>query len=116
MHIIHLDSLDDFAVFVNLGNPAEFTILELAEKVIELTGSKSKIVFKPLPSDDPKQRQPDITQAKENLNWQPSVPLEEGLKRTVNYFEELLKNEPPRRRDGGVSRKTLHARSNLKQF
>ena len=75
---------------VNLGNPSEFTILELAEKVIELTESKSKIVFKPLPLDDPEQRQPDITMAKEKLGWEQSVKLEEGLKKTITYFEDLL--------------------------
>ena len=82
-----MDSPDDFTGPVNLGNPAEFSILQLAEKVIELTGSKSKIVFKPLPPDDPAQRQPDITLAKEKLNWQLIVPLENGLKKTVKYFK-----------------------------
>lgn len=76
---------------VNLGNPGEFSILELAEKVIELTGSSSKIVFKSLPSDDPKQRQPDIRVAIERLEWEPEIPLEEGLKHTIAYFETLLK-------------------------
>eukprot|EP00923_Selenidium_pygospionis_P035928 GHVN01063009.1.p1 GENE.GHVN01063009.1~~GHVN01063009.1.p1 ORF type:complete len:313 (-),score=-6.79 GHVN01063009.1:101-1039(-) len=72
---------------VNIGNPVEFTMLELAEKVIELTGSGSKLVFQDLPSDDPKQRQPDITLAKEKLNgWEPKVQLEEGLSRTIEYF------------------------------
>ena len=75
---------------VNLGNPGEFTILELAEKVINLTETKAKIVFKPLPQDDPKQRQPDIEIAKSKLNWEPTVPLEEGLKETIAYFKELL--------------------------
>lgn len=82
-----MDSPDDFTGPVNLGNPAEFSILQLAEKVIELTGSKSKIVFKPLPPDDPAQRQPDITLAKEKLNWQLTVPLEDGLKKTIEYFK-----------------------------
>jgi UDP-glucuronate decarboxylase len=82
-----MDSPDDFTGPVNLGNPAEFSILQLAEKVIELTGSKSKIVFKPLPPDDPAQRQPDITLAKEKLNWQLIIPLENGLKKTVEYFK-----------------------------
>ena len=77
---------------INLGNPDEFTILELSEKVIELTESKSKIVFKPLPLDDPEQRQPDITLAKKKLGWEPCVKLEEGLKKTITYFENLLKN------------------------
>ena len=75
---------------INLGNPGEFTMLELAEKVIQLTGSKSKLVFMPLPTDDPKQRQPDITLAKENLGWQPKVNLEDGLKETISYFKKLL--------------------------
>nr|WP_246499419.1 UDP-glucuronic acid decarboxylase family protein [Azospirillum soli] len=75
---------------INLGNPGEFTILELAEAVIRLTGSRSRIVHKPLPQDDPKQRQPDITRAKTMLNWEPTIPLEEGLKRTVAYFEMQL--------------------------
>ena len=75
---------------INLGNPGEFTMLELAEKVIQLTGSKSKLVFMPLPTDDPKQRQPDITLAKENLGWQPKVNLEDGLKETIAYFKKLL--------------------------
>ena len=75
---------------VNLGNPGEFTMLELAEKVIKLTETKAKIVFKPLPQDDPKQRQPDIEIAKSKLNWEPTVPLEEGLKETIAYFKELL--------------------------
>ena len=75
---------------VNLGNPGEFTMLELAEKVIKLTETKAKIVFKPLPQDDPKQRQPDIEIAKSKLNWEPTVPLEEGLKETIAYYKELL--------------------------
>ncbi len=82
---------DDFTGPVNIGNPGEFTILELAEKVIKLTGSKSKIVFLPLPSDDPKQRQPDITLARKVLNWEPKVPLEEGLKLTIDYFRKIIK-------------------------
>lgn len=85
-----MDSADDFTGPVNLGNPKEFSILELAEMVIKLTNSKSKIVFKPLPSDDPMQRQPDITLAKEKLSWEPSVPLEAGLKNTIKYFKNLL--------------------------
>ncbi|MCK5676266.1 MAG: GDP-mannose 4,6-dehydratase, partial [Verrucomicrobia bacterium] len=75
---------------VNLGNPGEFTMIELAENVIELTGSKSKLVFEPLPADDPKQRKPDITLAKEKLGWEPIVPLREGLKKTIAYFDGLL--------------------------
>ncbi len=84
---------DDFLGPVNVGNPGEFTILELAEKVIDLTGSKSKIIFQPLPKDDPMQRKPDITLAKEKLNWEPVVKLEEGLTKTIAYFDNLLKEE-----------------------
>jgi UDP-glucuronate decarboxylase len=80
----------DFTGPVNIGNPGEFTMLELAETIIRLTGTKSKIVFKPLPQDDPRQRKPDITLAKEKLQWQPTIPLEEGLRRTIAYFKELL--------------------------
>ncbi len=79
---------DDFIGPVNTGNPGEFTMLELAEKVIELTNSRSKIVYRPLPSDDPRQRKPDIALAKEKLYWEPTIRLEEGLKRTIAYFEE----------------------------
>ena len=75
---------------VNIGNPGEFTILELAEKVIKMTGSSSKVVYEPLPSDDPKQRQPDIARAKEVLGWEPKVSLDEGLKPTIEYFDKLL--------------------------
>ena len=81
---------DDVTGPVNVGNPGEFTIRELAEKVIELTGSKSKLVFKPLPQDDPRQRKPDITLAKKLLNWEPKIPLAEGLKKTIEYFDKLL--------------------------
>ncbi len=82
---------DDFTGPVNIGNPGEFTILELAEKVIDMTGSKSKIVYQPLPSDDPMQRKPDITLAKNKLGWEPKIPLEEGLKKTIAYFEDLIR-------------------------
>ena len=82
---------DDVTGPINLGNPGEFTMLELAENVIELTASKSKLVFEPLPADDPKQRQPDITAAKEKLGWEPTVPLREGLVKTIEYFDGLLK-------------------------
>jgi UDP-glucuronate decarboxylase len=75
---------------VNLGNPHEFTIIDLARKVVELTGSSSKIVHRELPHDDPKQRQPDIAKAKELLGWAPAIPLGEGLKRTITYFDRLL--------------------------
>jgi UDP-glucuronate decarboxylase len=76
---------------VNLGNPCEFTMLQLAEKVIDVTGSKSKLVFKDLPQDDPKQRKPDISFAKKVLDWEPKISLEEGLKKTAPYFDNLLK-------------------------
>ena len=80
---------DDFIGPVNTGNPGEFTMLELAEKVIELTHSKSKIVYCPLPGDDPKQRKPDITLAKEKLSgWEPKIRLDEGLRKTIEYFTE----------------------------
>jgi UDP-glucuronate decarboxylase len=76
---------------VNLGNPVEFKILELAEMIIKHTGSKSRIIYKPLPSDDPMQRKPDITLAKKQLDWEPKIKLEEGLKKTISYFDQLLK-------------------------
>jgi UDP-glucuronate decarboxylase len=76
---------------INLGNPGEFTIMELADKVIALTGSRSKIRKLPLPADDPTQRRPDITLAKQHLNWQPSINLETGLQRTIEYFDALLR-------------------------
>jgi len=81
---------------INIGNPNEFTVRELAEKVIALIGSSSQIVQEPLPQDDPKQRQPDITKAKEVLGWQPSIELEQGLVKTVDYFRRFVC--PPRRR------------------
>jgi UDP-glucuronate decarboxylase len=82
---------DDFTGPVNLGNPVEFTIRMLAEEVIGLTGSKSKIVFKPLPSDDPMQRCPDISLARKQLGWEPTVKLRDGLVKTVPYFDNLLR-------------------------
>ena len=85
-----MNTSDDVTGPINLGKPGEFTILELAEKVIELSNSKSEIVFKKLPVDDPKQRRPDITQARKILEWEPEIELEEGLKRTIDYFDELL--------------------------
>jgi UDP-glucuronate decarboxylase len=75
---------------INLGNPGEFTMLELAEKVIAQTGSKSKLVFEPLPQDDPKQRQPDIAKAKRELDWEPKVSLDEGLEKTIAYFRTVV--------------------------
>ncbi len=84
-------SSDDFTGPVNTGNPGEFTIKELAEKVIDLTGSSSTLVYEPLPSDDPIQRKPDISLAKEKLGWDPGIQLTEGLQKTIPYFENLLK-------------------------
>jgi UDP-glucuronate decarboxylase len=86
-----MDTPDNFLGPVNLGNPVEFTIKSLAEKVIQMTNSKSKIVYLPLPIDDPKQRRPDISLAKKELNWQPSISLEEGLGKTIEYFRTVLK-------------------------
>jgi UDP-glucuronate decarboxylase len=81
---------EDITGPINVGNPAEFTMVELAQKVIRLTGSKSKLVFHPLPADDPKQRQPDITVAKKVLGWTPTLSLEEGLEKTVAYFQAIV--------------------------
>jgi len=86
-----MNSPDDFTGPINLGNPSEFTILELAEKIISMTGSNSKIVFKPLPEDDPLQRKPDITLAKNRLKWEPKTTLEDGLSKTINYFKRIIK-------------------------
>ncbi len=82
---------DDVTGPINIGNPVEFTMIDLAENVIELTGSKSKFIFEPLPADDPKQRKPDISLAKDKLGWEPTVPLREGLVKTISYFDELLR-------------------------
>ena len=90
--------MSDYSYPVNLGNPNEITILEFAEEIIKLTRTSQKIIFKPLPSDDPLQRQPDITKAKEILGWEPKISRSEGMRRTFEFFkslspEELLKNE-----------------------
>jgi UDP-glucuronate decarboxylase len=85
-----MNTPDDFTGPVNLGNPSEFTILELAEKIIKLTKTHSRIVYKPLPEDDPQQRQPDINLAKKTLKWKPKVILDDGLKDTIAYFKKLL--------------------------
>ncbi|HUW39945.1 MAG TPA: UDP-glucuronic acid decarboxylase family protein [Rectinemataceae bacterium] len=85
-----MDSPEGFTGPVNIGNPGEFTMLELAELVIKLSGARSRIVHRPLPQDDPRQRRPDIGLAKEKLGWEPKVPLDEGLRRTIAYFKELL--------------------------
>jgi len=87
---VRLMNTDDFTGPVNLGNPKEFTILELATKVIAMTGSSSKITFHPLPQDDPTQRQPDIGLARKTFGWEPTVELDEGLKKTIAYFSDLL--------------------------
>jgi UDP-glucuronate decarboxylase len=81
---------DEFVGPVNIGNPGEFTILELAEKVIEFVGGSNKIVNKPLPMDDPTRRRPDISLAKEKLGWEPKIALDEGLRRTIEFFDDLL--------------------------
>ena len=91
--MIRMMNTENFTGPVNLGNPYEFTILDLAQKLIRLTGTKSKIIFEPLPPDDPRQRQPNISLAKEKLGWEPRVPLEEGLRKTVDYFKQLLNSE-----------------------
>jgi len=88
-----MDSPDELTGPVNLGNPGEFSIKELAEKIIDLTGSSSKLVYRELPFDDPKRRKPDITMARKELNWEPMVGLEDGLKKTISYFESLLRGK-----------------------
>jgi len=88
--ILLMNTPDSITGPVNLGNPVEFTIMELAEKIMTLTGSKSEIFFRPLPENDPLQRKPDITMAMRELNWKPRVQLEEGLKKTIGYFDKLL--------------------------
>ncbi|EKD39711.1 MAG: hypothetical protein ACD_75C00313G0003 [uncultured bacterium] len=88
--VLLMNSPDDLVGPVNVGNPKEFTILELAEKVIAMVGTNSQIIFKPLPMDDPRQRQPDITLAREKLGWTPTVTLEEGLKPTIEYFSKTI--------------------------
>ena len=75
---------------VNMGNPGEFTMLELAEKIIKFTGSNSTLIYKELPQDDPQQRRPDVSEAKRLLDWEPTFDLDEGLKRTIRYFEDVL--------------------------
>ncbi len=85
-----METPENFIGPVNIGNPGEFTIRELAEKIIKLTGSKSKIIHLPLPDDDPTQRQPDISLAREKLNWRPTVKLEDGLVKTIKYFEKII--------------------------
>jgi UDP-glucuronate decarboxylase len=86
-----MNSSSDINGPINLGNNLEFTMIELAEKVLNLTNSKSKLIFKPLPLDDPRQRQPDLTKAKKELDWEPSVSLDDGLKETINYFKKIVR-------------------------
>jgi UDP-glucuronate decarboxylase len=85
-----MNSGEDFTGPVNIGNPNEFTMLELAEKVIRFTGSKSRIIHMPLPADDPAQRQPDISLAKRELGWEPKIMLDEGLAKTIEYFKSVI--------------------------
>ena len=85
-----METRDEITGPINLGNPYEFTMLELAEKIVAITGSRSKLEFRPLPTDDPKQRKPDISRAKTLLEWTPKIELDEGLKKTVTYFEGLI--------------------------
>ena len=98
-----IETPDDVTGPVNLGNPIEFTIRQLAESVIDLTGSSSKIVFRPLPEDDPRQRCPDVSLAKELLGWAPRVQLRDGLMKTIAHFEQLLKS------DSKADRLPIHA-------
>jgi UDP-glucuronate decarboxylase len=88
--ILLMNSREDFIGPINIGNPNEFTMLELAEKVIRLTGTKSKIIYLPLPADDPAQRQPNIGLAKAELDWEPRINLEEGLVKTIDYFRSII--------------------------
>jgi UDP-glucuronate decarboxylase len=85
-----MNSREGFTGPVNIGNPGEFTMLELAQKVIEQTGSNSKIVYRPLPADDPTQRRPVIDLAKKELDWEPKIPLDEGLAKTIEYFKTII--------------------------
>jgi UDP-glucuronate decarboxylase len=89
---------------INIGNPREFTIRELAELIIEMTGAKSKLRFEPLPSDDPRHRQPDISMGRSILKWEPKIELREGLTKTIAYFDNILRKEDLHRREGVDSR------------
>ena len=99
---------DDLTGPINLGNPVEISILELAEKILALTGSGSKIIFHPLPSDDPVQRQPDITLARERLGWSLKVSLEEGLVKTIAYFQGLSAPDASLRRNACETGSRVH--------
>ena len=103
-----MDTADDVTGPVNLGNPVEFTMLELAQRVMALTGSRSEIVFRPLPQDDPRQRQPDIARARALLDWEPTVPLADGLERTVAYFREELARAAAREAAVAAARTRAH--------
>ncbi|EGV15819.1 NAD-dependent epimerase/dehydratase family protein, partial [Thiocapsa marina] len=89
-----MNSPDDLTGPVNLGNPGEFTMIQLAQTILELTGSRSQLVHEALPRDDPKQRRPDIALANQHLGWEPKIQLREGLKATIAYFADLLKRKP----------------------
>jgi len=91
-----VNSPDDLAGPVNLGNPGEFSMIELAQTIIDLTGSRSTLVYESLPQDDPKQRQPDIRQARTQLGWEPGIPLRQGLNPTIAYFEQMLRGSADR--------------------
>jgi UDP-glucuronate decarboxylase len=91
--VLLMKTSDEMTGPINLGNPQEYTILELAQRILELTGSRSKIIFEPLPQDDPEKRQPDISLAMQILNWSPKVTLEEGLPKTIDYFDNLLRSQ-----------------------
>jgi UDP-glucuronate decarboxylase len=110
--VLFMNSPDEFTGPVNLGNPTEFTILDLAEQIIRLTGSKSELAFLPLPGDDPSQRRPDIRVATRKLGWEPKVPLTEGLVRTIEYFDGMLGNGATSA-EGSGSRATGGARQNV---
>lgn len=91
-----MNTSDEVTGPINMGNPGEFTIRQLAERVLSLVGSSSKLIFQPLPQDDPQQRQPNITKAKQVLDWEPRVMLDEGLEKTIKYFDELLSEDKPK--------------------
>jgi hypothetical protein len=102
---------------MNCGNPNEFTIRDLAEKVIAMTGSRSRIVHRPLPQDDPRQRRPDISQAQELLNWRPTVMLTEGLQRTISYFEKLQSEKGGRARESqSIARQRSPSRAKMREL
>jgi len=91
--VLLMKTPDEMTGPINLGNPKEYSILELAQRILKLTGSRSKIIFEPLPQDDPEKRRPDISLAKQILDWSPKVTLEEGLPKTIDYFDNLLRSQ-----------------------